>query len=375
MSSHAEPPPASPSPGSSATAEQRAQAVVEQVIARRNAGEAISDEQVLRDHPDLLGVLERQLARAAMVQQVRATARTGEHALEKLLDSLDIETTERAVPAKAMSARDRSAEPAPRKVKMQPPAADEKPTSDPPRITISEVAAVATNPPAATSAVDVGRLEDVGSTSTVRFRPQHRPPLALLRVDDDGQSTGQLVRLREADFTIGRQRGDLVIRHDSRISSRHARIERRHEQTGWTWTLRDLESTNGVFVKATRVQLRDGDQLIFACRTVRFVDSQASDRSPRLEEVRTDGPGEQLLLASEPAELRIGRDSSRCTPFLATEPMLDPEFARLERDAAGHWTIHAPNALNGLWIRVDQSQLVDGAAFQLGEQRFSFHAV
>ena len=209
-----------------------------------------------------------------------------------------------------------------------------------------------------------------GFGDTARYRPTSRPPTAVLRVFDDNQTSGELVRIRKTDVTIGREKGDIVVGHDHQMSSRHARIERSCEEDVWRWVLRDLNSTNGVFVKARRIRLRDGDQLLIANRAVQF--QQGTESKPTcLQEIRSKGQGERLELQGE--DCWIGRDRSLCTPFLADEPTLDDRFARMLHRADGRWTIWSTQTLNGLWVRVDHITLVGGSMFQLGEQRFSFH--
>jgi len=209
-----------------------------------------------------------------------------------------------------------------------------------------------------------------GFGETARYRPTSRPPTAILRVFDDNQTSGELIRMRKADITIGREKGDVIVGHDHQMSSRHARIERAREDDVWRWVLRDLDSTNGVFVKARRIRLRDGDQLLIANRAVQF--QQGGDGKPTcLQEIRSKGEGERLVLEGE--DCWIGRDGSLCTSFLADEPTLDDRFARMLHRTDGRWTIWSTQTLNGLWVRVDHISLVGGSMFQLGEQRFSFH--
>lgn len=363
-------PASQPDPARPPGVEERAQAIVEDVISRRHAGEHVPDEQVLLDHPELLGVLERLLKKAAIVQQMRATARQGPQAIEKLLESLDLDE-----PSSLAGA----AQPALREVAMQLPStahSSEAPAEaeggdecEPGRITIDDLASL--EPSADATPRPMDRVSPAAP-----FRPESRPPMALLKVYDDNQLSGEVVRLRASDLVIGRHAGDVRVRHDSRMSGEHARIERRHGDRGWTWTLRDLGSTNGVFIKASRVLLRDGDQLLIANRTVRFVDPRAVDRLPRLEEVRSDAPGEALALDPRKLgkRLLLGRDPAACVRFLSSEPTLDARFARLELGDQGRWALLADKSQNGLWVRVEQVALVDGAMFQLGEQRFSFHS-
>src|SRR4051812_34295447 len=64
--------------------------------------------------------------------------------------------------------------------------------------------------------------EDLPSTVSIEptpdaaelFRPVERPSMAVLTVIDDGDESGEPVRLRASTFLIGRIEGDLVIPHD-----------------------------------------------------------------------------------------------------------------------------------------------------------------
>ena len=66
---------------------------------------------------------------------------------------------------------------------------------------------------------------------------------------DDGDDEGETIRIRRESFIIGRVQGDLVIPHDGNISGRHAEVLRRLEAGRWHWYLRNLQSTNGTFVR------------------------------------------------------------------------------------------------------------------------------
>src|SRR4051794_40080268 len=56
------------------------------------------------------------------------------------------------------------------------------------------------------------------------YRPTARPPLAILTVYDDGKLDGEVIRIRDPRFVIGRTEGNLTIPIDGRISSRHVEI-------------------------------------------------------------------------------------------------------------------------------------------------------
>jgi hypothetical protein len=56
------------------------------------------------------------------------------------------------------------------------------------------------------------------------FRPTARPHVAMLTVCDDGKLDGEVIRIRDHQFVIGRTEGDLKIPIDGRISSRNVEI-------------------------------------------------------------------------------------------------------------------------------------------------------
>src|SRR5271166_6282289 len=60
--------------------------------------------------------------------------------------------------------------------------------------------------------------------SATLFRPTVRPPVPVLTVCDDGKLDGEVIRIRDQKFVIGRSEGDLKIPIDARISSRHVEI-------------------------------------------------------------------------------------------------------------------------------------------------------
>src|SRR5260370_41437856 len=70
--------------------------------------------------------------------------------------------------------------------------------------------------------VDAPALTGEPEQDAKPFRPTLRPPMALLCVLDDGEDTGEILRIRAGSFVIGRVEGNLTISHDGGISSRHA---------------------------------------------------------------------------------------------------------------------------------------------------------
>jgi pSer/pThr/pTyr-binding forkhead associated (FHA) protein len=230
---------------------------------------------------------------------------------------------------------------------------------------------------------------------TERFRPMQRPATAVLVVLDDGDDEGETVRIRRESFTIGRVQGDLVIAHDGNMSGKHAEIVRRFEGGRWQWYLRDLQSTNGTFVRVAGGILKDGQELLIGGTCFRFESSHidesgetqaatgnvaatrkfvggsiaqfAAQMNPNLIALTPDG-GEKRYPLDRP-ELWVGRDKAACSIVL-DDPLVSPKHARLYRDPKGKWTIQNNRSLNGLWMRITEVSLEKGGQFQCGEQRF-----
>ncbi len=208
------------------------------------------------------------------------------------------------------------------------------------------------------------------SPATPIYRPTQRPPTAVLQVFDDNQEGSERVRIRQVPFDIGRQEGSLTIPHELQMSRRHLRIDRRSVDGQWHWVLRDLGSTNGTFVSARRVRLRNADELLLGADLVRFF-QPGGPETAMLAKVAPGRYEEQVSL--KPGTHWIGSDSSQCLPLLKGNPFLDPRSLRLELDEQQQWRLYDCGCTNRVWVKIEEIKLVDGCCFQAGEQRFSFH--
>lgn len=236
------------------------------------------------------------------------------------------------------------------------------------------------------------------AANVVAFRPLLRPPMARLCILDDGESQGEWIRIRESRCQIGRTEGDVVIPHDDGISGRHAEIVRRLVRGQFEWLIRDLNSTNGTFVKISRARLKQDQELLIGGRRYRFevpgqgaeaVPASDSDNEtgrpqstrkyqslspadvlqalPRLIELTPQGEGMTYPL-SEP-ENWIGT-APQCNVVIGHDPLCSPRHAKVSQDDSDRWRIEDNKSLNGIWLRVDEKLLNHNALFQLGEQRF-----
>ena len=158
----------------------------------------------------------------------------------------------------------------------------------------------------------------------VAFRPVSRPPMAHLIVIDDGGESGEVVRLRSDQTLIGRTQGDVLVPHDSLVSSRHLEIERQQSRDGFRWALRDLNSTNGTFVRLPRFRLSHNFELLLGGNRFRFClpgESRADDGEAR-SEGGTRGwsavTKEQLAMLAGPTLIQLDGDDE-----IARHPLND----------------------------------------------------
>ncbi len=300
---------------------------------------------------------------------------------------------------------------------MTPPGSDEKPAIVPRNVTMVESVeeiraqirgranARETIPPTVKESVPVtlpaASAAGESRDDTVRFKPVNRPGVALLVILDDGEDDGEVVRLRRESFIIGRVQGDLVIPHDGNMSGKHAEIVRRLEGNRWHWFLRDLQSTNGTFVRVSGGILRDGQEVLIGGTGYRFESAAQADdpdegpvipggasatrkwgggsiaqlaaqMSPALVTLTPDGDGRKYLL--DQPDQWVGRDAAQASVVL-DDPLVSPRHARIHRDAKGKWMIQNNKSLNGIWMRITEASLERGGQFQCGEQRFLFKLV
>jgi pSer/pThr/pTyr-binding forkhead associated (FHA) protein len=231
---------------------------------------------------------------------------------------------------------------------------------------------------------------------TTSYRPSVRPSMALLHVLDDGEDSAEIVRIRANSFMIGRVEGNLTIPHDTGISGRHAEVSRRFENGEHCWYLKDLQSTNGTFVRASTVILHHEQEIVIGSGRFRFEvpadppesapaiesevnatrkwESVSGSRSvaglqPALVDISPGRAGRRFALREQ--EYWVGRDPSQCA-IVVNDPMVDKKHARVYRDEKNRWIIANARSRNGLWARIQEVGLGRGGFFQCGEQRFFF---
>jgi hypothetical protein len=224
------------------------------------------------------------------------------------------------------------------------------------------------------------------------YRPTARPPVALLTVFDDGRTDGEVIRIRDTKFVIGRTEGDLRVALDGRMSSRHVEITCQVVGGLARWVVTDLQSTHGMFVRVSRTVLADRAEFLVGNGRYRFEapgvdpgataaymasdpgrgETQAWDgpgpvRLPALVELLGSEIGNRLVLTKP--EYWIGADPS-CAVARPDDPFCEPRHARVFRTPKGGWAAEHNKTLNGLWLRLPQVVAEPMVQFQIGEQRF-----
>ncbi len=219
--------------------------------------------------------------------------------------------------------------------------------------------------------------EKLGSGKT--YQPAHRPRTPTLFIMDDNQETAEAFRVRAAQVLIGRSRGDVVIPNDAHISERHVEIRRELGDDGYFWTLSDLRSTNGTYVRILRQHLNEGDCLLLGERYFRFSQFDAtgggdldSSKFGLVQFAQGKNETRQLYVLDPGSENLIGHRQSDSDKNVWDDPFLDSEHAKISRDENGSWFVEDLESNNGTWIRVASIRLEDGISFQLGGQRFTF---
>jgi pSer/pThr/pTyr-binding forkhead associated (FHA) protein len=240
----------------------------------------------------------------------------------------------------------------------------------------------------------LARMEPVEPEEADPYRPLQRPPTGLLCILDDASDEGEWVRLRGDKVVIGRVDGDIIIPHDSLISSRHAELARTESKGRMVWQLRDLNSTNGTYVRISTAVVESGQQILLGGRYYRFDEPLASADAaagaagdgevpgtrravggpnnpvllPSLVHLTEKGDGQRFFLGG--SDNWVGRDGRECNVVLEDDRMVSPRHARLYRGEDGRWTLVDARSRNGTWFRVVKVKLKKTSYFQLGEQRF-----
>lgn len=239
-----------------------------------------------------------------------------------------------------------------------------------------------------TSPSDHGRMpEEPVESEEPLFRPMLRSAVPVLTVLDDGSlDVGEEIRIRKPSFVIGRSGGDLVLPNDSTISGRHAEIRLVQNRGVAQWTLHNLESINGTFVRVNHASFFADTIVIIGSRRYRLdaTFQQSSDRQPGTllvdQQMLDQGWPTLVDAAGRPESMRylirkpaigIGGLFSGCDIEI-DDPLVAKRHATLHRDPNGVWQLVALKTRNGVWANIHSIPLTSFCYFQCGEQRFRF---
>ena len=167
-------------------------------------------------------------------------------------------------------------------------------------------------PVAVESSASVPAPTPGAARSAVPFRPTARPPVAVLTVFDDGKTDGEIIRIRDHRFIIGRTEGDFCIPLDGRISARHVEIT--HQVVGGLhrWVVTDLQSTHGMFVRVSRTVLADKAEFLVGNGRYRF-EAPMVDAGPTIDHAGNEpGFSETRRSTKEPVH-SVRRPSPSCS--------------------------------------------------------------
>ena len=218
-------------------------------------------------------------------------------------------------------------------------------------------------------------------------------PIPLLIVFDDGRMEGEVIRIREPRFLIGRTEGDLRFPLDGRMSGRHVEITHQYVGGLHRWVVTDLQSTHGMFVRVSKTALADKAEILVGNGRYRFDapqpeaaataeyapddpnrgttrgwdDGPSPFRPPALTELLGNEIGNRTLLVKN--EYWIGSDPT-CPICRPDDPFCESRHVRLYRKPQGTWHAEHNRTLNGLWLRMSQITVDAMVHFQIGEQRF-----
>jgi pSer/pThr/pTyr-binding forkhead associated (FHA) protein/ribosomal protein L40E len=220
--------------------------------------------------------------------------------------------------------------------------------------------------------------------------PDVQPGMArLVTLLKDG-SEGRSVPLSEADADVGASEGSVTFPDDPYMSPRHARVSFR----SGSYTLRDLDSVNGVYVRLREeTELRDRDMMLIGQQVLRFevlADGELSlgpawqrgvlvfgtpeaTRYARLVQYTTEGVARDVhyLFRDETA---IGRENGDIV--FTDDPFLSRRHAAVRVDhARRRYTLHDLGSSNGTALRIrGEHVLRDGDQFRVGRHLFRYEA-
>jgi pSer/pThr/pTyr-binding forkhead associated (FHA) protein len=219
----------------------------------------------------------------------------------------------------------------------------------------------------------------------VRRETGRKHPGRLVVIVEDG-SEGRSFSLADGQLDIGRTDGDIVLEDDHYVSPRHARLRFLDGQ----WILRDLDSTNHVYLRIRKPQpLKDGDLLLLGLEVLQFqtvsdgerglghamqhgtllFGSPATPRRARLCQRTVEGVVRDVFHLFRD-ETVIGRETGDIV--FTADPFLSRRHAALRRSATtGEFSLLDLDSSNGTFIAIQgEVSLANGDFLRIGQHLF-----
>lgn len=231
--------------------------------------------------------------------------------------------------------------------------------------------------------------DDKRSASTGPYAPFQSPGAQsfgrIVIIAGDGQE-GPSYPIAGDQIDLGRNEGTVVLPEDRYMSPRHARLVRKDGE----WYVRDLGSTNGVFVRLKAAhELVDGDLLLLGVEVLRFevimdaelglgpavqhgtlvFGSPALPRPARLVQRTVEGVARDVYHLHR-LETVMGRESGDIV--FTDDPYMSRRHAAIRKDAAsGKFTLVDLDSSNGTFIAVrGDCPVRDGDSIRVGQHLF-----
>lgn len=226
-----------------------------------------------------------------------------------------------------------------------------------------------------------------------QFAPLRRVAYPRITILDDGSSTtGEVIRLRKDTFTFGRTDGDMTFPPDGLMSSCHCQIHLKQiAQRQWAWTLEDLKSRHGVFLRCPEIILTPGMEILMGGTKLRIhggntiiagvkqnvnfvpylVDETELTKSPSIEVCSFSLDHHTTHIELPKKSVGLGRCTHSC---FQRDTFLEPTHIEITRCAPTEWKLIDKKSLNGTFLRIHSTLLHDRTEFQIGEQRILFES-
>jgi pSer/pThr/pTyr-binding forkhead associated (FHA) protein len=216
--------------------------------------------------------------------------------------------------------------------------------------------------------------------------PAARGGARLVVITKDG-TPGRTFDIADSQVDIGREEGSIVLPNDPYVSPRHARLRR---QPGGQFTVRDLGSVNGVYVRLRRTEkLEHGDLVLVGLEVLRFelvseaekalgpalergtqvFGSPASTRYARLNQRTIEGITRDVYSLYRD-ETIIGRESGDIV--FTSDPFMSRQHAAIARDPyEGSFTLRDLGSSNGTYLAIrSEVSLQTGDHLRIGQHLF-----